>query len=43
MKKYKKAKRETPNASEDYLKNIAAHIGVSITRHKIYIEDNYVK
>ena len=43
MKKYLKAKRETPDASERYLKTIAAHVGVSITRHKIYIEDEYVK
>lgn len=43
VKKYLKAKRETPDASERYLKTIAAHVGVSITRHKIYIEDEYVK
>ena len=43
MKKYNKAKRETPDASEKYLKSIAAHIGVAITRHKIYIEDEYAK
>ena len=43
VKKYNKAKRETPDASEKYLKTIAAHIGVAITRHKIYIEDEYVK
>jgi len=43
VKKYLKAKRETPDASERYLKTIAAHVGVSITRHKIYIEDGYVK
>ena len=43
VKKYNKAKRETPDASEKYLKSIAAHIGVAITRHKIYIEDEYVK
>ena len=43
VKKYNKEKRETPDASEKYLKTIAAHIGVAITRHKIYIEDEYVK
>ena len=43
VKRYFKAKRETPDASERYLKTIAAHVGVSITRHKIYIEDQYVK
>lgn len=44
IRKYHKAKRETPDASEKYLKSIAAHVGVAITRHKkIYIEDSYVK
>ena len=43
VKKYNKAKRETPDASEKYLKSIVAHIGVAITRHKIYIEDEYAK
>ena len=43
VKKYNKAKRETPDASEKYLKTIDAHVGVEITRHKIYIEDEYVK
>ena len=43
VKAYKKAKRETPEASEKYLKTIAAHVGVMVTRHKIYIEDSYVK
>ena len=44
VKKYNKAKRETPDASEKYLKTIAAHVGVAITKNKkIYIEDTYVK
>ena len=30
-----------PEASEKYLKTIATHVGVIITRHKIYIEDYY--
>ena len=44
VKKYNKAKRETPDASEKYLKSIAAHVGVAITKSKkIYIEDSYAK
>ena len=44
VKKYNKEKRETPDASEKYLKTIAAHVGVAITKNKkIYIEDYYVK
>ena len=43
VKKYRKVKRETPDASDKYLKTIAAHVGVAMTRHKIYIEDAYVK
>ena len=43
VEKYQKAKRETPDASDKYLKTITAHVGVVMTRHKIYIEDLYVK
>lgn len=43
VKKYHKAKRETPDASDKYLKTIAAHVGVTMTRHKIYIENFYVR
>lgn len=43
VKKYRKAKRETPDASDKYLKTIATHVGVAMTKHKIYIEDSYVK
>lgn len=43
VKKYCKAKRETPEASEKYLKLVASHVGVIMTKNKIYIEDYYVK
>ena len=43
VKKYRRAKRETPDASDKYLKTIATHVGVTITKNKIYIEDYYVK
>ena len=41
IQKYQKNKIEMPEASEKYLKTIATHVGVIITRHKIYIEDYY--
>ena len=43
VKKYNKEKRKTPEASEKYLKLVASHVGVVMTRHKIYIEDSYVR
>lgn len=43
VKKYHSEKRKTPEASDKYLKTIASHVGVPMTRHKIYIEDAYVK
>lgn len=43
VKKYRKAKRETPDASDKYLKTITTHVGVAITKNKIYIEDYYVR
>lgn len=43
VKKYNQEKRKTPETSEKYLKTIASHVGVMVTRHKIYIEDSYVK
>lgn len=43
VKKYREAKRKTPDASDKYLKTIVAHIGVAMTKHKIYIEDSYVR
>ena len=43
MKKYRDEKRKTPEVSDKYLKTIASHVGVVMTRHKIYIEDAYVK
>lgn len=44
VQKYLKAKKENPDMSERYLKNVEAHVGVSITKnHKIYIEDSYIK
>ena len=43
VKKYNIEKRKTPDASDKYLKTIVSHVGVAITRNKIYIEDSYVK
>ena len=43
VRKYRKAKRENPNTPDKYLKLIASHVGVVITKNKIYIEDYYVK
>lgn len=43
VQKYQQMKKETPEASNRYLKTIAAHIGVAKTKNKIYIEDAYVK
>ena len=44
VKKYNQEKRKTSEASEKYLKTIASHVGVVITKNqKIYIEDSYVK
>ena len=44
IKKYRKEKQKTPDASDRYLKTVVAHIGVAITKgQKIYIEDTYVK
>lgn len=41
--KYNKGKNEEDINDENYLKTIYAHVGVSLTRNKIYIEDKYVK
>lgn len=43
VNKYNQEKHKTPEASDKYLKTIASHIGVIMTRHKIYIEDSYAK
>lgn len=43
VKKYNQEKRKTPEASDKYLKLIASHVGVAMTKNKIYIEDSYVK
>lgn len=42
ISKYQYGKRKKLG-DEKYLKTNYAHIGVSITRSKIYIEDSYVK
>ena len=42
VKKYNYGKRNNLG-DNNYLKTNYAHIGVSITAHKIYIEDKYVR
>lgn len=42
VKRCNSLKRRTPEASNHYLKTVAAHVGVTITRNHIYIEDKYV-
>lgn len=42
VEKYLKGKRKRLG-SDVYLKTDYAHVGVSLTAHKIYIEDKYVK
>ena len=41
IEKYKEGKKKE-KGNKKYLKTIYAHIGVSITRNHIYIEDKYV-
>ena len=41
--KYRQMKKETPEASDRYLKTIATHVGVVKTRNKTYIEDSYLR
>ena len=42
IKKYNKGKHDH-SGDDKFLKTIYAHVGVVITRSKIYIEDSYVK